>query len=64
MANKFNDLRNAMTPEAQIRSHEKALGIMAELSVSERHQAPRFSQEKPVSKQNAKQPAVTKIEKS
>lgn len=63
MAKKFKDLRKAMGPEAQARSHEKAMAMMAELPLAELRQARHFSQEQLAAELHVKQPAVAKIEK-
>lgn len=38
MARKFKELRQAMSPEAQARAHEKALAMKAELSLADGRQ--------------------------
>ena len=63
MAKKFRDLRQTMSPEAQARSHEKAMAMMAELPLAELRQARHFSQEQLASILEVKQPAVAKMEK-
>ncbi len=63
MAKKFRDLRKAMSPEAQARSHAKAMELMADLPLAELRQARHFSQEQLASELDVKQPAVAKIEK-
>lgn len=63
MAKKFRDLRKAMSEEAQARSHEKAMAMMAELPLAELRQARHFSQEQLASILEVKQPAVAKMEK-
>ena len=63
MANKFRDLRQAMRPEAQARSHEKAMALKAELPLAELRQARHFSQEQLAAELAVKQPAVAKLEK-
>ena len=63
MARKFRDLRQAMSPEARARSHEKAEVMKAELPLAELRQARHFSQEQLAAELHIKQPAVAKIEK-
>ncbi len=63
MAKKFKDLRKAMSPEAQARSHAKAIAMKAELPLAELRQARHFSQEQLASILEVKQPAVAKMEK-
>jgi len=63
MAKKFRDLRQAMSPEAQIRAHDKALAMKAELPLAELRQARHFSQQQLATELEVKQPAVAKIEK-
>ena len=63
MARKFKDLRQAMSPEAQARSHEKALAMKVALPLAELRQARHFSQEQLATELAVKQPAVAKIEK-
>lgn len=63
MARKFKDLRKAMSPEAQARSHAKAMKLMTELPLAELRQARHFSQEQLAKVLEVKQPAVAKIEK-
>jgi len=63
MVRKFRDLRQAMSPEAQARSHAKALAMKAELPLAELRQARHFSQEQLAAVLEVKQPAVAKIEK-
>ncbi len=63
MAKKFRDLRKAMSPEAQVRAHEKARAMKAELPLAELRQARHFSQEQLAAELEVKQPAVAKIEK-
>ena len=63
MAKKFRDLRKAMSPEAQARSHAKAMKLMADLPLAELRQARHFSQEQLAAELDVKQPAVAKIEK-
>ena len=63
MARKFKDLRKAMSPEAQARSHAKAIDMMAELPLAELRQARHFSQEQLAEILEVKQPAVAKMEK-
>lgn len=63
MAKKFQTLRQAMSPEAQTRSHAKALALKAELPLAELRQARQFSQEQLAAELAVKQPAVAKIEK-
>ncbi len=63
MAKKFKDLRQAMSPEAQARAHEKAKTMKAELPLAELRQARHFSQEQLAAELQVKQPAVAKIEK-
>jgi len=63
MAKKFSDLRQAMSPEAQARSHEKTLAMKAELPLAELRQARHFSQVQLASVLKVKQPAVAKLEK-
>lgn len=63
MARKFKDLRKAMSPEAQARSHAKAMDMKTELPLAELRQARHFSQEQLASVLEVKQPAVAKMEK-
>jgi len=63
MANKFRDLRKAMSPQAQARSHNKAMLMKAELPLAELRQALHFSQEQLAMELAVKQPAIAKIEK-
>jgi len=63
MAKKFRDLRQAMSPEALARAHEKATAMKAELPLAELRQARHFSQEQLATELEVKQPAVAKIEK-
>lgn len=63
MAKKFRDLRKAMSQEAQARSHEKAMEMMASLPLAELRQARHFSQEQLAAELAVKQPAVAKMEK-
>lgn len=63
MAKKFKDLRKAMSPDAQTRTHEKAMAMKAELPLAELRQARHFSQEQLAAELKVKQPAVAKIEK-
>jgi transcriptional regulator with XRE-family HTH domain len=63
MANKFSNLRKAMSPEAQARSHAKAMAMKAELPLAELRQARHFSQEQLAAVLEVKQPAVAKLEK-
>lgn len=63
MAKKFTDLRQAMSPEAQAKAHEKAMAMKAELPLAELRQARHFSQEQLAAELEVKQPAVAKIEK-
>lgn len=63
MAKKFKDLRKAMNPEAQARSHAKAIAMKTSLPLAELRQARHFSQEQLASELQVKQPAVAKIEK-
>lgn len=63
MAKKFRDLRKAMSPEAQARSHAKAKAMKATLPLAELRQARLFSQEQLAAELEVKQPAVAKIEK-
>lgn len=63
MAKKFRDLRQAMSQEAQARSHAKAMEMMAELPLAELRQARHFSQEQLAAELSVKQPAVAKMEK-
>ena len=52
-----------MSTEAQIRSHEKAKIMKAELPLAELRQARYFSQERLTAELRVQQPAVAKIEK-
>lgn len=63
MAKKFRDLRQAMSPDAQARSHAKAIAMMAALPLAELRQARHFSQEQLAAELAVKQPAVAKMEK-
>jgi len=63
MAKKFKDLRKAMSPEAQARSHTNAILMKAKLPLAELRQARHYSQEQLASELHVKQPAVAKIEK-
>ncbi|MEJ1360718.1 MAG: XRE family transcriptional regulator [Candidatus Sedimenticola sp. (ex Thyasira tokunagai)] len=63
MAKKFKDLRKAMSPEAQARSHAKAMQMIADLPLAELRQARHFSQEQLAAELHVKQPAVAKMEK-
>jgi transcriptional regulator with XRE-family HTH domain len=63
MARKFKDLRKTMSPEAQARSHAKAIDMMAELPLAELRQARHLSQEQLAEILEVKQPAVAKMEK-
>ena len=63
MAKKFKDLRKAMRPEAQHRSHKKAMQMMAELPLAELRQARHFSQKQLAAELDVQQPAVAKLEK-
>lgn len=63
MAKKFRDLRQAMSTEAQARSHAKAMELKAALPLAELRQARHFSQEQLAAALEVKQPAVAKIEK-
>ena len=63
MAKKFKDLRKAMSPEAQARSHAKAMAMIEALPLAELRQARHFSQEQLASVLEVKQPAVAKMEK-
>ena len=63
MAKKFRDLRQAMSPEAQARAHEKAMVMKAELPLAELRQARHLSQEQLAAILEVKQPAVAKMEK-
>lgn len=63
MAKNFRQLREAMSPEAQARSHEKAMAMIAELPLAELRQARLFSQEQLAVQLEVKQPAVAKMEK-
>ncbi|RLJ22480.1 hypothetical protein DJ030_01325 [bacterium endosymbiont of Escarpia laminata] len=58
MAKKFRELRKAMRPEAQVRVHEKAKAIKAEL-----RQVRYCFQEQLVAELEVEQATVTKIEK-
>jgi len=63
MAKNFRQLREAMSPEAQARSREKAMAMIAELPLAELRQARLFSQEQLAAQLEVKQPAVAKMEK-
>ena len=63
MAKKFRDLRQAMSPEAQARAHEKASVMKAELPLAELRQALHLSQVELAERLKIKQPAVAKMEK-
>jgi len=63
MNKKFKDLRKAMSPEAQARSHAKAIAMKADLPLAELRQARHFSQVQLAAELHVKQPAVAKIEK-
>lgn len=63
MAKKFKDLRKTMSPEAQARSHEKAMALLTDLPLAELRQARHFSQEQLAAELHVKQPAIAKIEK-
>ena len=63
MAKNFRQLREAMSSEAQARSHKKAMAMMAELPLAELRQARLLSQEQLAAQLKVKQPAVAKIEK-
>ena len=63
MAKNFRQLRDAMSLEAQARSHEKALKMIAELPLAELRQARLLSQEQLAAQLEVKQPAVAKMEK-
>ena len=63
MAKNFQQLREAMSPEAQARSHAKAAVLKAELPLAELRMARHFSQEQLAAELSVKQPAVAKIEK-
>jgi len=63
MAKKFRDLRQVMSPEAQARSHAKAMEMMTGLPLAELRQARQFSQEQLAVELDVKQPAVAKLEK-
>lgn len=63
MAKNFRQLREAMSPEAQARSHEKAIAMIAELPLAELRQARLLSQEQLAAQLEVKQPAVAKMEK-
>lgn len=63
MAKKFRDLRQAMSPEAQARVHEKAMSMKAGLPLAELRQARQLSQQQLAAELEVKQPAVAKIEK-
>jgi transcriptional regulator with XRE-family HTH domain len=52
-----------MSPEAQARSHAKAMAMKATLPLAELRQARHFSQEQLAAALEVKQPAVAKIEK-
>jgi transcriptional regulator with XRE-family HTH domain len=63
MAKKFKDLRKAMSPEAQARSHAKAMAMMTDLPLAGLRQARNLSQEELAAILAVKQPAVAKMEK-
>lgn len=63
MAKNFRQLRDAMSPDAQARSHEKAMAMIAELPLAELRQARLLSQEQLAAQLDVKQPAVAKMEK-
>jgi transcriptional regulator with XRE-family HTH domain len=63
MAKNFRQLREAMSPEAQARSHAKAMAMIAELPLAELRQARLLSQEQLAARLEVKQPAVAKMEK-
>jgi predicted XRE-type DNA-binding protein len=63
MAKKFRDLRKAMSPEAQARSHAKAMAMKAALPLAELRRARALSQEQLAAMLEVKQPAVAKMEK-
>ena len=63
MAKQFRDLRKTMSPEAQKRSHAKALSMMENLPLAELRQARHYSQEQLAVELQVKQPAVAKLEK-
>ncbi|MES9937209.1 MAG: XRE family transcriptional regulator [Sedimenticola sp.] len=63
MAKNFRQLREAMSPDAQARSHEKAMAMIADLPLAELRQARLFSQEQLAAQLDVKQPAVAKMER-
>jgi transcriptional regulator with XRE-family HTH domain len=63
MARNFRRLREAMSPEARARSHEKAKALKAALPLAELRMARHFSQEQLAAELSVKQPAVAKLEK-
>ena len=63
MTKKFKDLRQAMSPEAQSRSHKKAMAMKADLPLAELRLALHYSQEQLAAELGVKQPAVAKLEK-
>ncbi len=63
MAKKFKDLRKAMSPGAQARSHAKAMQMITDMPLAELRQARNFSQEQLAAELHVKQPAVAKMEK-
>jgi transcriptional regulator with XRE-family HTH domain len=63
MAKKFKNLRQAMSPEAQARSHANAMEMMAALPLAGLRRARHLSQEQLAAELSVKQPAVAKMEK-
>lgn len=63
MAKNFRHLREAMSPEAQARAHQKALAMLDELPLAELRQARLLSQKQLAAQLQIKQPAIAKMER-
>lgn len=61
MAKKFRDLRKAMSLGVQVRAHEKARAMEAELPLAELQQTRHSSQEQLAAELEVKQATVAKI---
>jgi len=63
MARKFSELREKMSPEAQLRAHERAAELRAEMPLQELRQALRMTQEQLAKVLETNQASVSKLER-
>lgn len=63
MARKFSELREKMSPEAQVRAHERAVELKAEMPLQELRQALRMTQEQLATVLETNQANVSRLER-